>query len=70
MLTQDTWSRSWAASLKNAWKWASWGTFCRYKAAVDEGGVEVFFDHTQRKPDLGFRIDVATEQAVIKSAKC
>ena len=43
-------------------------TFYRYKAAVDEGGVEALFERTRRKPNLANRVDLATEEAVIKSA--
>jgi len=43
-------------------------TFYRYKAAVDEGGVEALLEPTRRKPNFRNRVDDATEQAVIKSA--
>ena len=43
-------------------------TFYRYKAAVEEGGVEALFERTRRKPNLANRVDEATEQALIKSA--
>ncbi len=43
-------------------------TFYRYKAAADEGGVEVLFERTRRKPNLANRVDLATEEAVIKCA--
>ena len=43
-------------------------TFYRYKAAVDEGGVEALFERTRRKPNLANRVDLATEEAVIKFA--
>lgn len=43
-------------------------TFYRYKAAVEEGGVEALFERTRRKPNLANRIDPATEEAVIKFA--
>ncbi len=43
-------------------------TFYRYKAAVEEGGVEALFERTRRKPNLANRVGEATEQAVIKSA--
>lgn len=43
-------------------------TFYRYKAAVDEGGIEALFDQNRRKPNLKNRVDDATEQAVIAHA--
>ena len=43
-------------------------TFYRYKAAVDEGGVEALFERTRRKPNLANRVDQTTEDAVLKSA--
>ena len=43
-------------------------TFHRYKSAVEDGGVEVLFERTRRKPNLGNRVDQTTEDAVIKSA--
>ena len=43
-------------------------TFYRYKAAVDEGGVEALFERTRRKPNLANRVDLATEEAVLKFA--
>ena len=43
-------------------------TFYRYKAAVDEGGVEALFEQTRRKPNLANRVDLVTEEAVIKFA--
>jgi len=43
-------------------------TFYRYKAAVDEGGVDALLDKTRRKPNLKNRVDDETEQAVIKFA--
>lgn len=43
-------------------------TFYRYKAAVEDGGVEALFERTRRKPNLANRVDQATEDAVIKSA--
>ncbi len=43
-------------------------TFYRYKAAADEGGVEALFERTRRKPNLANRVDLATEEAVIKCA--
>lgn len=43
-------------------------TFYRYKAAVDEGGIEALFDQSRRKPNPKNRIDEATEAAVVKYA--
>ena len=43
-------------------------TFYRYKAAVDEGGVDALLDKSRRKPNLKNRVDEQTEQAVIKFA--
>jgi len=43
-------------------------TYYRYKAAVDEGGVEALLEPTRRKPNFRNRVDEATETAVIQSA--
>ena len=43
-------------------------TFYRYKAAVDEGGVDALFEVSRRKPNLKNRTDPATEEAVLKYA--
>jgi len=43
-------------------------TFYRYKAAVDQGGVEALLDKSRRRPNYANRVDEATEQAVIKMA--
>ena len=43
-------------------------TFYRYKAAVDDGGVEALFDKTRRKPNLKNRVDLAIEDAVVAYA--
>lgn len=43
-------------------------TFYRYKAAVDEGGVDALFDKTRRVPNLANRVDDTTEQAVLTMA--
>jgi len=43
-------------------------TFYRYKAAVDEGGVDALFDQNRRKPNLKNRVDEKIEQAVIDYA--
>ena len=39
-------------------------TFYRYKAAVDEGGVEALFDKTRRQPNHKNRVESAIEDAV------
>lgn len=39
-------------------------TFYRYKAAVEDGGVEALLERTRRKPNLANRVDQTTEQAV------
>lgn len=43
-------------------------TFYRYKAAVDDGGVEALIDKSKRKPNIKNRTDEATEAAVIQYA--
>lgn len=43
-------------------------TFYRYKAAVEEGGVESLLDKSRRQPNLKNRTDEATEQAVLTHA--
>jgi len=43
-------------------------TFYRYKAAVDEGGVDALLDATRRKPNIKNRTDAATEAAVCQHA--
>jgi len=43
-------------------------TFYRYKAAVDEGGVEALFDKTRRKPNFKNRVDEEIEDAVVAYA--
>lgn len=43
-------------------------TFYRYKAAVEEGGVQNLFDKSRRQPNLKNRVDEMTEQAVITHA--
>ena len=43
-------------------------TFYRYKAAVDEGGVEALFDKTRRRPNPKNRVDEAIETAVVAYA--
>lgn len=43
-------------------------TFYRYKAAVDEGGVEALLDKPRNRPNFKNRIDEATETAVCQYA--
>ncbi|SIR02075.1 IS481 family transposase [Marinobacterium stanieri] len=43
-------------------------TFYRYKAAVEEGGVDSLFDKTRRKPNLKNRVDEQVEAAVVAYA--
>ena len=43
-------------------------TFYRYKAAVEENGVEALFDSSRRKPNQKNRIDEQVEQAVVDYA--
>lgn len=43
-------------------------TFYRYKAAVDDGGVEALIDKSRRKPNIKNRTDEATEAAVLQHA--
>ena len=43
-------------------------TFYRYKAAIDEGGVEALFDKTRRKPNIKNRVDIQVEDAVVAYA--
>ena len=43
-------------------------TFYRYKAAVDEGGVDALIDKNRRKPNVKNRIDELTEEAVVAYA--
>ena len=40
-------------------------TFYRYKAAVEEGGIEALIDKDRRKPNLKNRVDETTEQRVV-----
>ena len=39
-------------------------TFYRYKAAVEEGGVDALLDQPRTKPNIKNRTDVATETAI------
>ena len=43
-------------------------TFYRYKAAVDEGGVDALFDKTRRKPNIKNRVEPQVEDAVVAYA--
>jgi hypothetical protein len=43
-------------------------TFYRYKAAVEQGGVESLFDKSRRQPNLKNRVDDLTEQSVLTHA--
>lgn len=43
-------------------------TFYRYKAAVEQGGVESLFDKSRRQPNLKNRVDDLTEQSVLSHA--
>jgi transposase InsO family protein len=43
-------------------------TFYRYKAAVEDGGIEALMDKNRRKPNLKNRVDEATEQRVLQYA--
>src|SRR5512134_1803391 len=43
-------------------------TFYRYKAAVEQGGVENLFDKSRRQPNLKNRVDELTEQTVLNHA--
>lgn len=43
-------------------------TFYRYKAAVEDGGVDALFDQSRRKPNLKNRVDTKIEEAVIAYA--
>ncbi|SDP79529.1 helix-turn-helix domain-containing protein, partial [Desulforhopalus singaporensis] len=40
-------------------------TFYRYKAAVEDGGVEALIDKNRRKPNVKNRVDELTEEAVV-----
>ena len=43
-------------------------TFYRYKAAVEDGGVQALFDANRRKPNPKNRVEEATESAVLALA--
>jgi hypothetical protein len=42
--------------------------FYRYKAAVEEGGVDALFDQNRRKPNLKNRVEDSVERAVVAYA--
>ncbi len=43
-------------------------TCYRYKAAIDEGGIEALFDKTRRKPNHKNRVEQHVEDAVVAYA--
>ena len=43
-------------------------TFYRYKAAVEDGGVDALIDKSRRKPNVKNRVDEMTEDAVVAYA--
>lgn len=43
-------------------------TFYRYKAAVEDGGIEALFDRSRRKPNHKNRVDEQVEEAVVAYA--
>lgn len=43
-------------------------TFYRYKAALENGGVDALFDQSRRRPNLKNRVDQQVEEAVIAYA--
>ncbi len=43
-------------------------TFYRYKAAVEDGGLEALVDKSRRQPNIKNRVDENTEQAVVAYA--
>jgi transposase InsO family protein len=43
-------------------------TFYRYKAAVEQGGIEALLDKSRRKPNIKNRVDEQTETAVVEYA--
>jgi len=43
-------------------------TFYRYKAAIDEGGVDALFSIDRRQPNIKNRVDEQTETAVVECA--
>jgi transposase len=43
-------------------------TFYRYRAAVEEGGIDSLFDKSRRQPNLKNRVDELTKQDVLTHA--
>jgi transposase InsO family protein len=43
-------------------------TFYRYRAAVEEGGIEALIDKDRRRPNIKNRVDETTERAVLQYA--
>ena len=43
-------------------------TFYRYKAAVDQNGLDALFDKNRKKPNPKNRVDETTESAVVEYA--
>ena len=43
-------------------------TFYRYKAAVEQGGIDALLDKNRRKPNIKNRVDELTETAVVEYA--
>lgn len=43
-------------------------TFYRYKNAVEKGGLEALIEKSRRKPNILNRVDIRTEEAVVKFA--
>ena len=43
-------------------------TFYRYKAAVEDGGVDALLDKSRRIPNIKNRVDEQTETAVVEYA--
>ena len=43
-------------------------TFYRYKAAMEEGGIESLIDQNRRKPNLKNRVDGNSESQVVSKA--
>ena len=63
-LAEELGNVSWACKVMGL----SRDTFYRYKAAVDEGGVEALVDSNRRQPNPKNRIDSVVEEAVIAYA--
>ena len=43
-------------------------TFYRYKAAIEQGGIDALIDKNRRKPNIKNRVDEHTETAVVEYA--